>query len=140
MRLIETSKSCSGGAPRRWDSPPRQGPFEREVAYAVCAPSGSNLTVFHMMLRVPGRVPARFCRWQESLIRNHDSRLIYLMARNPSKHTYFMTLTISTKPALFNMSRLPWVEKGSRIPLRLRCLLRISVSSKPWPSLNSWYS
>jgi len=59
-----------------------------------------------------------------------DQRENYLIARNPSKHTHFMIVMISVKPALASRSRFPWVENGSRIPFRLRCLLRISASVK----------
>ena len=61
----------------------------------------------------------------------------YFMARNPSKHIDFMMVIMSTNPARFMRSKFPWVEKGSRTPLRLRCLPRISSSLNSLSTLNS---
>ena len=43
----------------------------------------------------------------------------YLMARKPSKHTYFIIVTMSIKPARLIMSLLPCVENGSSMPFML---------------------
>lgn len=53
----------------------------------------------------------------------------HLIARKPSKQTYFCTDMMSTNPALLSWSTLPFVEKGSRMPLRLRDFATISSES-----------
>src|SRR6266581_400332 len=54
------------------------------------------------------------------------TRRAHLIARKPSKHTHFMIEVTSVKPARFIRSRLPCVEKGSRMPFKLRALWKIS--------------
>jgi hypothetical protein len=70
-------------------------------------------------------------------VRRYSRAPDYLMARNPSNGTYFITVMISTNPARRSKSMLPWVENGSRIPLRLWLLLTMSASLKPRSSLKS---
>ena len=61
----------------------------------------------------------------------------YLIAKIPSKHTYFMMGTISLNPALVNKSKLPCDENGSKTPLRLLVFPRISSAEYPFSNLNS---
>ena len=62
----------------------------------------------------------RSCQLKESNIQ------IHLIAKYPSKQTYFWIVIISIKPARLRKSKFPWVENGSRTPLRLLDFATIS--------------
>lgn len=62
---------------------------------------------------------------------SHRSHQLYLIAKNPSKQRYRKTLMMSLNPALCSSPRLPSVENGSRTPLRLRVLAKISSEVMP---------
>ena len=55
----------------------------------------------------------------------------YLIAKKPSKHMNLKTELISEKPALFNISIFPCVEKGSKTVFNEFVLARIDSAVKP---------